>query len=152
MTRPADSTTLQLTCSVDRHTIIWVHCAPASVCSIRTCKYVGSAQNSKCRLALGEAKQQMGLKETLDTGFLFRRVALSLSLHADQNPCSGRPLPQPFPIPCGFIAPVPQNPSETRGSFPFLSHSSWKVVGSRLGPGGSFCLDDHFSSPPPESF
>lgn len=57
VTRPMDSTTLQLTCTVDRHTIIWVHCAPASVCSIRTCKYVESAQNSKYREALGKTKQ-----------------------------------------------------------------------------------------------
>lgn len=90
-------TTLQLTCTVDRHTIIWVHCAPAGVCSIRTCKYTESAQNNKCGMALGEIKQQVDLKGILDLGFLFQRAALSSD--AGQQPCSGQPLTRSVSIP-----------------------------------------------------
>lgn len=55
VTHPADSTTLQLTCSADRHTIIRVHCGPASVCSVRTCEHMESARNSKYRWLSGQA-------------------------------------------------------------------------------------------------
>lgn len=98
MTCPADSTTLQLTCTVDRHTIIWVRCAPASVCSIRTCKYMEGAQNSKCRMAVGGAKQRVGLKETLDMELFFQKAVLSLSSDAGQKPCSGQPLTGPVSV------------------------------------------------------
>lgn len=130
--------TLQLTCTIDRHTIIWVHCAPASVCSIRTCKYTESAQNSKCRMALGETKQRVGLKGILDLGFLFQRAALSLGSDTGQQPRSGQPLTRPVPIPTeelrwtahGLASAIPHDPSERRclSSFAKKEPSAWMAI------------------------
>lgn len=159
MTCPADSTTLQLTCTVDRHTIIWVRCAPASVCSIRTCKYMEGAQNSKCGMAVGGAKQRVGLKETLDMELLFQKAVLSLSSDAGQKPCSGQPQTGPVSV---FTEELrrcwlwfgqcyaPQSIRE-KGTdpypVPFKSRNNCSPCIK-----GSFCLESRFSSLSHRSF
>lgn len=92
MSCPADATALQLTCTVDRHTIIWVHCAPASVCSIRTCKYVASAQNSKCKMLWRKLSSQWVLKEPWTWHFFPRELPRVAAQMLARLPCSGQPL------------------------------------------------------------
>lgn len=159
MTCPADSTTLQLTCTVDRHTIIWVRCAPASVCSIRTCKYMEGAQNSKCGLAVGGAKQRVGLKETLDMDSLFQKAVLGLSSDAGQKPCSGQPLTGPVSVfteelrRCWLWLGQCYPPQSIREKGTILYPVSFKSR-NNCSPciKGSFCLEGHFSSLPRRSF
>lgn len=123
MTHPVDSTALQLTCTADRHTIIWVHSAPASVCSIRTCKYVTSAQNSKCGAGMGEAKQPGSLRNPA-TGLLPQG-----GLRSDV--CSAA-LSQPDPEwhRSGHPGELRGGQVVQRGTIPSLSGSSWETARS----------------------
>lgn len=79
MTRPADSPTLQLTCTVDS-TQLFGFTVPQPVFVQSELANTGKVPRIvNAGWQWGGAKQRVGFKGTLDVGFLFQRVSLSLS-------------------------------------------------------------------------